>query len=120
MGSLTPPSPLTFSTGLNPLGRNKDQSSSSNEVSSEVEVIVFIPPRRRDVEIPEQLLNWLPFGGRWGVGVGDLGLWRGFLGEGLGMQVVLLGSFLSHPTVPLSPGGHLSAACNEPLKVRGD
>lgn len=85
-------------------------------------MIVFIPPRQRDVKIPEQLLNWLPFGGRVGVGVGvgNLGLWSGFLGEGLGVQVVLLGSFLPQPTVPLPPGGHLSAACNEPLKVRVD
>lgn len=80
-------------------------------------MIVFIPPRWRDVEIPEQLLNWLPFGGRWGVGVGNLGLWSGFLGEGLGVQVVLLGSFLPQPAVPLPAGGHLSAACNEPPKA---
>lgn len=105
---------------LNPLGRNKDQSSSSNEVSSEVEVIVFIPPRWRDVEIPEQLLNWLPFGGRWGVGVGNMGLWSGFLGEGLGVQVVLLGSFLPQSTAPLPPGGHLSAGCNDPPESRVD
>ena len=36
------PSTLNFSTVLNLLGKNKDQSSSSNEVSSEAEVIVFI------------------------------------------------------------------------------
>lgn len=35
------PSTLNF-TVLNLLGKNKDQSSSSNEVSSEAEVIVFI------------------------------------------------------------------------------
>lgn len=37
---LPSPSPL-YPLG-NPLGKNKDQSSSSNEISSEAEVIVFI------------------------------------------------------------------------------
>ena len=41
-GFTDPPSTLNFSTVLNLLGKNEDQSSSSNEVSSEAEVIVFI------------------------------------------------------------------------------
>lgn len=59
VGLLTaPPFTLTFSAALNPLGRNRDQSSSSNEVSSEVETTVFIwSQAERGIEIPEPALK---------------------------------------------------------------